>query len=125
MIRKFTSHRLHRVIILFAAFAPLSGCHSYHVDTTIENRTGTDIQLLEVDYPSASFGADRLAAGAIFHYRFQILGRGPLKIQFSGPGGHLVQATGPTLAEHQQGQLQIILLPEGKCQFLPHLTPSS
>ncbi len=35
----------------------LAACHSYHIDAAIENRTGADIQLLEVDYPSASFGA--------------------------------------------------------------------
>ena len=50
--------------ILVSALAWASGCHSYHVDVTVENRTGGAIQLLEVDYPSASFGADSLAAGA-------------------------------------------------------------
>lgn len=112
------------VTVTLIIVLPLSACHSYHVDTTVENRTGTDIELLEVDYPSASFGADRLATGAIFHYRFQILGSGPVKIQYTNSNGHPIQTTGPTLAEHQQGQLQIVLLPDGKCQFLPHLTPA-
>ena len=62
----------------------LTACHSYHIDTTIENRTGAAIQLLEVDYPSASFGADRSPSGAVFHYRFQIRGSGPLKITYTG-----------------------------------------
>ena len=49
---------------LTAVLIALAACHSYHIDTTVENRTGGAIQLLEVDYPSASFGADSLAAGA-------------------------------------------------------------
>jgi hypothetical protein len=110
-------------VLISAAVFPLSACHSYHVDTTIENRTGADIQLLEVDYPSASFGADRLAAGAVFHYRFQILGSGPVKIQYTAHDGRQVQSTGPNLVERQQGQLQVLLLPDGRCQFLPRLTP--
>jgi hypothetical protein len=125
VIPRFVSRRLCLVGVLFAAVFPLSACHSYHVDTTIENRTGADIQLLEVDYPSASFGTDRLAVGAVFHYRFQILGSGPIKIQYTASNGHQIQATGPNLVERQQGQLQILLLPDGKCQFLPHLTPAS
>ena len=54
--------------ILLAVPGLATGCHSYHIETTVENRTGAAIQLLEVDYPSASFGADSLAAGAVFNY---------------------------------------------------------
>jgi hypothetical protein len=110
---------------LSGALLVTTACHSYHVDTTIENRTGSDIQLLEVDYPSASFGADRLAAGEVYHYRFQIRGSGPLKITYTGAAGKQIQIAGPTLAEGQQGQLEIVLLPAGKAQFTPQLTPPS
>jgi hypothetical protein len=101
----------------------LAGCHSYHVDTTVENRSGAAIQLLEVDYPSASFGADSLAAGAVFHYRIQMRGSGPLKVQFTAADGHQAQIEGPTLAERQEGRLEIVLLPGGKAEFHPELTP--
>jgi hypothetical protein len=116
--------------LIFAAFfsAPLfaaTACHSYHIDTTIENRTGADIQLLEVDYPSASFGVDRIASGAVYHYRFQVNGSGPLKITYTAADEKQIQIAGPTLVEHQQGQLKIVLLPAGKAQFLPELTPSN
>ena len=115
---------------LFAAFLSCvflaaTACHSYHIDTTIENRTGADIQLLEVDYPSASFGADRIASGAVYHYRFQVNGSGPLKIEYTTGDGKQVQIDGPTLVERQQGQLKIVLVPAGKAQFLPQLTPPS
>jgi hypothetical protein len=52
----------------------------------VENRTGAAIELLEVDYPSASFGADTLASGADFHYRFQVRGSGPVKVQYTEDG---------------------------------------
>ncbi|HVN93458.1 MAG TPA: hypothetical protein VMT38_07175 [Terracidiphilus sp.] len=100
----------------------LAGCHSYHIDTTIENRTGADVQLLEVDYPDASFGVDRIALGADYHYRFQVRGSGALKVTYTGAGEKQVQITGPTLVERQQGQLTIELLPGGKAKFVPELT---
>lgn len=111
------------IVILLAAFMALAGCHSYHIDTTVENRTGGAIQLLEVDYPSASFGANSLAAGEIFHYRIQLRGAGPLKVQYTGSDGRQTQVEGPTLAERQEGRLEIVLLPEGRAEFHPQLTP--
>jgi hypothetical protein len=101
----------------------IAGCHSYHVETTVENRTGGAIQLLEVDYPSASFGDNNLEAGADYHYRIQFQGSGPLKVQYTSVDGKQIQTTGPQVAELQEGQLQIVLLPGGKAEFYPHLTP--
>jgi len=104
--------------------ALLAGCHSYHVETTVENRTGSPIQLLEVDYPSASFGDNNLAAGAVFHYRIQLRGNGPLMVQYTASDERQVHNIGgPTLAERQEGSLEIVLLPGGKAEFHPQLTP--
>jgi hypothetical protein len=108
--------------ILLATLTTLAGCHSYHIDATVENRTGGAIQLLEVDYPSASFGADSLAAGAVYHYRIQLRGNGPLKIQYTGGDGRQAQMEGPALAEPQEGRLEIVLLPGGKAEFHPQLS---
>ena len=105
---------------LLAACA-LAGCHSYHIETTVENRTGAPIQLLEVDYPSASFGADRLDDGADYHYRFQVRGSGTVNVQYTGVGGREVKINGPALDEGEQGQLQIVLKPDGKTDFIPKL----
>jgi hypothetical protein len=105
-----------------------TGCHSYHIETTVENRTGAPIQLLEVDYPSASFGADSLAADGIFHYRIQLQGSGPLKVLYMASDGsqaqRQVQIDGPTVAEREEGQLEIVLLRGGKAEFHPKLTPA-
>jgi hypothetical protein len=100
-----------------------AGCHSYHIETTVENRTGEVIRLLEVDYPSASFGADRLAAGAALHYRIQLRGSGPLKVEYTASDGRQVRVDGPMLAEPQEGRIGIVLLVGGKAEFLPQLTP--
>jgi len=109
--------------IVLTALGLAAGCHSYHVDTTVENRTGGAIQLLEVDYPSASFGANILAADAIFHYRIQLRGSGPVKVQYTAGDGRPAQIDGPTLTEPQQGRLEIVLLPGGRAEFHPQLTP--
>jgi hypothetical protein len=101
----------------------LSGCHSYHIDTTIENRSGGAVQLLEVDYPSASFGADALAAGADLHYRFQVQGSGPVTIQYTDADRKAVKQTGPTLADNEEGRLEIVLLPGGRVEFDPEMKP--
>lgn len=108
-----------------AAALLLSGCRSYRINATVENRTGADIELLEVDYPSASFGADRLANGADLPYRLQVRLSGPVKVQYTESATHTVrQATGPTLAERETGRIEIILLPGGKVQFNPSLSPN-
>lgn len=107
---------------LLLALAAVVACRSHHVEITVENRTGAPVQLLEVDYPLASFGADSLAAGADFHYRVQLRGSGPVKVQYTGAGGSHPQITGPTLSEGEDGQLKIVLLPDGKADFLPQLS---
>jgi hypothetical protein len=102
----------------------MSACHSYHIDATIKNHTGGTISLLEVDYPSASFGADALASENEFHYRFQTRDSGPLKVQYTGANQKQVQITGPTLYERQEGRIEINLLPNGKAEFNPSLNPA-
>jgi len=114
--------------IALAGLVAAAGCHSYHIETTVENRTGAPIQLLEVDYPSASFGADSLAADGVFRYRIQLRGSGPIKVLYTVTGAsraqHSVEIEGPTLTERQEGRLQIVLLPGGKAEFHPELTPA-
>ena len=99
----------------------LSSCHSAHVEVTVENRTGGPIRLLEVDYPSASFGADSMAPGATMHYRIQLQGSGPLKVQYTAADNKQTQIQGPDLAEGKEGRLEIALEPAGKAEFEPKL----
>jgi hypothetical protein len=118
-----SNQRLRFVLLLVLATA-LAGCRSYHIDATVENRTGAAIKLLEVDYPSASFGTDAMASGADLHYRFQIRGSSAVKVQYSEAATHRQrQMTGPELFERQEGRLEIVLLPDGKAEFHPELSP--
>jgi hypothetical protein len=106
------------------ALLPAAACRSRHVEVSVENRTGADIRLLEVDYPNASFGVDALNSGAAYHYRIQVSGQGPVKVQYSDAANHQPQMTGPTLHEDDQGRLEIVLLPAGKAEFNPQLISS-
>lgn len=102
----------------------VAGCHSYRIDAVVENRSGAAIELLEVDYPSASFGVDKLDSGADYHYRFQVRGSGPLKVMYTESATQKTrQMTGPSIFEHQEGRIEIVLLPEGKAEFHPALSP--
>ena len=110
------SLRIAPAAFAFALLAAL-GCHSYHIDVTVENRTGGPVRLLEVDYPSASFGADSLAADAVMHYRIQLQGTAALKVQYTAPDHHQVQIQGPAVTQGQEGKLAIVLEPAGKADF--------
>jgi hypothetical protein len=108
--------------LALAAMVTASGCHSTHIDITVENHSGGPIRLLEVDYPNASFGADDIASEGTMHYRIQLQGNGPVKVQYTARDGKLIQISGPQVVEHQEGKLEIVLLPNAKADFLPHLT---
>ncbi len=109
--------------VLLPLMGMACGCRSYRVDATVQNRTGETITLLEVDYPSASFGLDKLDAGADYHYRFQIRGNGPVKVLYTESKDLQVrQSQGPELKEGEQGRLIIVLLPGGKVEYQPALS---
>jgi hypothetical protein len=44
-------------------------------------------------------------------------------VSYTAANGQTVQISGPTLAERQQGTLEIVLEPGGKAEFHPQLTP--
>jgi hypothetical protein len=58
------------------------------------------------------------------HYRIQIQGRGQVKVQYTAADGHQLQVEGPALAERQEGTLDVVVLPGGKAEFHPHLSPA-
>ena len=94
-----------RVALAALALAALTGCHSHYISMDVRNASAKPITLIEVDYPSASFGVDTLAAGATYHYRFKILGDGPTKILWTDAAQHNHTVAGPSLSEGQEGTL--------------------
>jgi hypothetical protein len=96
-----------------------AGCHSPYVEATVSNRTPQRLELIEVDYPSASFGTQGLASGADFHYRFKILGHGKLKLIYTDAANKERKSEGPEINEGAEGTLHIIIEPN-KIQWQNH-----
>ncbi len=98
--------------ILAAGFAGvvllgLVGCHSHYVEADVVNASGAAVSLVEVDYPSASFGVESLGAGATYHYRFKILGDGATKVIWTDAARKENTVGGPVLKEGQEGGLTV------------------
>jgi hypothetical protein len=92
-----------------ALAAGLTGCHSHYIDATLRNANPGPITVVELDYPSASFGRDLLAPGAEYHYRFKVLGNGPTKILWTDDRHIDHTVPGPTLHEGDEGRLTVTL----------------
>ncbi len=104
-------------LLALASLLLSGGCHSAMVDATVQNRSGLAVSLLEVDYPSASFGTQDLPSGADFHYRFKVLGSGALKLTYTDSQRHDHASSGPTLREGAEGLLLITLNPSGDARW--------
>jgi hypothetical protein len=96
-----------RFLFVFAVALTLNGCRSAYIAATISNHTADSLSLIEVDYPSASFGTQTLAPGHDFHYRFKVLGSGPTAVLWTDAANHDHKNTGPTLHEGDEGKLSI------------------
>lgn len=100
----------------------LSACRSAFVQADIVNHTGGTVQLIEVDYPDASFGTQQIASGATYQYRFKILDSGPVKISYAGSDNKTWTAIGPSVHQGQEGTLVITLDQNGKVDWAPELS---
>ena len=99
-------------VVLMAAVG-LSGCKSRYVEATVHNASGAAVSVVEVDYPSASFGKETLADGADYHYRFKVQGDGPLKVLWTDAGNKDHSVGGPQLREGSQGTLVVTIKADG------------
>lgn len=108
------------LLVLFISLLS-NGCRSAFVSATITNHSSERITLLEVDYPSASFGVGSLSPQAQFHYRFKIQGSGPVSLQFTDGAGKAHTATGPELHEGEQGTLEINIDDSHNASWIPNL----
>ena len=108
------------IVALFVCLG-LTACHSPFVKTSIANHTGNTVKLIEVDYPSASFGTQQIADNATYHYRFQIQGPGKVKISYTDEDNKVYKSTGPELIKNQEGSLLVTLEPDGKVTWVPEL----
>ncbi len=99
----------------------LAGCRSRFVEVTIVNQ-GPTLHVMEFDYPSASFGANQLATGSKYHYRFKVQGSGALSLQYEDASGHTHNSQGPKVNLGDQGFLLVNIDPGGTVTWTPTLT---
>jgi hypothetical protein len=105
--------------LLFVSLGFLAGCHSTFVQTTIVNHSGAPLRLVELDYPSASFGTTNLNNAAEYHYRFKIQGSGSVKLDFVDAAGKPHHAVGPELDEGQEGTLLVTIDESNNVSWTP------
>ena len=87
----------------------ISGCHSAYVNASITNHTPTPISVVQVEYPSASFGTQTIAPGQEFKYRFKVLGSGTVKLTYTDAAQVEHKFTGPSLKEGDEGNLSSVV----------------
>jgi len=95
------------------ALAMMTGCHSSYIEATVKNASGAPLSLVEVDYPSASFGRENLADGVEYHYRFKIIGSGPTKVLWTDAARQEHTVPGPVLHENDEGRMRVTIGPSG------------
>lgn len=116
--------QLTRLFATAAVLFLLQGCHSAFIEATLINRTPAALSVIQVDYPSASFGTQTLAAGAVFHYRFKVLGNGATHLTYTDAAHAEQHSTGPALQEGDEGSLTVAIASDG-VDWQPHLHNSS
>ncbi len=114
-----------RLVVLGSAclLAGVTGCHSAFVSATVTNHSAKTISLVEVDYPSASFGTQNLKPGQEYHYKFKVLGDGPVKVTYTDAAEKDHKATGPSLSEGDEGPLAIVIS-DGGVSWVPASFPA-
>jgi hypothetical protein len=108
-------------VAVFAACLLLTGCQSRWVEATIVNQ-GPAVKLVEFDYPSASFGANQLAAGAKYTYRFKVQGSGQLTLAYVDTAGKTHTFQGPKVDQGDQGSLVVSIQPADMVSWKTALT---
>ena len=76
---------LPRGLLYSALRCVAAGCHSYHVETTVMNRPEQRFNCWKWIIRAPALEPGLLAAGAEFHYRIQLRGSGPVKVQYTTP----------------------------------------
>jgi hypothetical protein len=97
------------LIVALAAVLAMAGCRSRVVKVNLINTSTDPVKTIIVDYPTATFGKDKLAPGETFSYAIKPLESGPLKVQFTDANGHGHTYIGPTLHPGGEGSIDVRL----------------
>ena len=99
--------RTARVCLALLLFAFLTGCRAHMVTIKLINTSASPLSTIIVDYPSATFGKDKLAPGETFSSPVKLTDNGPLKVQFTDTNGRNHTYAGPVLHKNQEGIIEI------------------
>jgi hypothetical protein len=93
--------------VVFLILAVLAGCRTRMVTFKLINTSAQPISTVIVDYPSATFGKDKLVPGETFSSPVKFTDDGPLKVQFTDANGGNHTYTGPVLHRNEGGLITI------------------
>src|SRR4029077_9929196 len=100
--------KIQRLIFALLVFI-LAGCRAHMVTVRLVNASVEPISTVIVDYPSATFGKDKLAPGETFSSPVKFTDTGPIKVQFTDAKGVNHSYTGPVVHQNAEGSIEIKL----------------
>ena len=102
-----------RLISLFILLIALVGCRAHVVKVNLINTSTDVVKTIIVDYPTATFGKDKLAPGETFSYSIKPLETGMMKVQFTDAQGGIHDYTGTALHKNDDGVLMVNISQSG------------
>ena len=92
---------------IFIFVLTLAGCRSRVVTVNLINTSTAPIKTIIVDYPTATFGRDKLAPGETFSYVIKPLEKGTLKVRFTDAQGNIHTFEGVSLHKNDEGWINV------------------
>lgn len=104
--------KLIQTAAIFVA-AALAGCRAHVVKVNLKNTSAEPVKTIIVDYPTATFGKDKLAPGETFSYGIKPLETGLIRIQFTDAQGSIHTYNGSQLHKNDDGSIQVDISQSG------------
>ena len=96
-----------RFSAIFILLAALCGCRARIVDINLTNTSPETLKTIIIDYPTATFGKDKLGPNETFHYSIKPVDTGMLKIQYTDVLGTIHTYTGTPLHKGDRGTIEV------------------
>ena len=95
----------------------LAGCRARMVRFQLVNTSAEPLSTIIVDYPTATFGKDKLAPGEAFSSSVKLTDTGAIKVQFVDANGAGHNYVGPVLHKDDLGSVEIRLNQTGAAAY--------
>jgi hypothetical protein len=102
-----------QTIAILITLAALTGCRAHVVKVNLKNVSAETVKTIIVDYPTATFGKDKLAPGEIFSYSIKPLETGLIRIQFTDAQGSIHTYNGSQLHKNDEGSIEVDISQSG------------